>query len=215
MASLSAKTAAHKAAVREGAERLLDAAGIAVDRLPMLNVIFDRMVTLCAESFRYLTSTPPMFTIKAIRSERFGEILDSRADRVALAVFQATAWDSRILVGVDHDLVFTFTEALFGGDGSEPAQTERRRTLEHRAAGRADDLRACRQGHADGVFLRRRDELSVSSGSRRKWNSPASRRARTSHCSARSKCAWADRAGEVLRDHPANGAECDPPEPRT
>ena len=126
MATQSAKVAAHQAAVREGAERLLDAAGIAVDRLPMLNVVFDRMVTLCSESFRYLTSTPPMFTIKAIRSERFGEILDPRADRVALAVFQAPAWDSRILVGVDHELVFTFTEALFGGDGTEPAPTERR-----------------------------------------------------------------------------------------
>ena len=126
MASQSAKIAAHKAAVREGSERLLDAAGIAVERLPMLNVIFDRMVTLCAESFRYLTSTPPMFTLKGIKSERFGEILEPRADHVALAVFQAPAWDSRILVGVDHDLVFTFTEALFGGDGTEPAPSEDR-----------------------------------------------------------------------------------------
>ena len=127
MATQAAKlAAAHKAAVREGSERLLDAAGIPVDRLPMLNVVFDRMVTLCAESFRYLTSTPPMFTLKGIKSQRFAEILEPRADHVALAVFQAPAWDSRILVGVDHDLVFTFTEALFGGDGTEPAPGEDR-----------------------------------------------------------------------------------------
>jgi flagellar motor switch protein FliM len=39
---------------------------------------------------------------------------------VTVAIFQAQAWDTRILIGLDDQLVFATVEALFGGDSSEP-----------------------------------------------------------------------------------------------
>ena len=118
--------AAQTTGARDGSERLLDAAGISIDRMPMLHVIFDRMVAQCSEGLRHLSASPAIFSVGAIKSERFGDILDARASNVVVGIFQAPAWDSSILIGVDHQLVFAFVEALFGGDGSEPALTEQR-----------------------------------------------------------------------------------------
>ena len=37
---------------------LLDAAGISIDRMPMLNVIFDRMAASCTDSLQPMAGTP-------------------------------------------------------------------------------------------------------------------------------------------------------------
>jgi flagellar motor switch protein FliM len=104
--------------IREGSERLLDAAGIPVERMPMLNVILDRTVEQCSENVRHFSATPAIFAVRSVKSERFGDILDTHAENVVVGIFQA--WDTRIIIGADHRLVFTMVEALFGGDASEP-----------------------------------------------------------------------------------------------
>lgn len=43
------------------ADRLLDAAGISVDRLPMLPVVFDRMARLMADAMRQKSPRRPTF----------------------------------------------------------------------------------------------------------------------------------------------------------
>jgi flagellar motor switch protein FliM len=130
--------------MRDGPERLLDAAGISVDRMPMLHVIFDRMVAQCSEGLRHLTANPAFFAVDAIATERLGDILDSRESGVVLAVFYIKAWDARILIGLDHQFVFAMVEALFGGDGSEAALSEQRSlsNVEMRVAQKAFDQAA-------------------------------------------------------------------------
>jgi len=112
--------------LRDGPERLLDTTGISIDRMPMLQVIFDRMVAQCAENLRPLCAAPTFFSVTSIGTERIGDILEAYESNVVVAIFQAQAWDSRILIGLDHNLVFTMVETLFGGDGSEPPHTEKR-----------------------------------------------------------------------------------------
>lgn len=125
-----------------GPERLLDSAGVSVERMPMLHVIFDRMATQCSENARQLSTAPAYFTVNSIKTERIGSILESYEGHAVVAVLQAQAWDARIMFGLDNRLVFTLVEALFGGDGSEAAYAENRplTSLEMRVAQKTFDI---------------------------------------------------------------------------
>ena len=111
---------------RDGPEALLDSAGVSVERMPMLHVIFDRMATQCSESLRQLSTAPGYVSVNSMKTERIGNILESYEGRAVVAVLQAQAWDARIMFGLDNKLVFTLVEALFGGDGSELPYSENR-----------------------------------------------------------------------------------------
>jgi len=56
-------------------DRLLDAAGISIERLPMLRLAIDRMSALCADSFRPMTASPAFFSPTKIATSRIGDIL--------------------------------------------------------------------------------------------------------------------------------------------
>lgn len=101
-------------------DKLLDAAGITVDRLPMLHVIFDRVATHCADGLRHLSASPSYFSVSNIESGRIGDILEFYESNAVAAMFHAVEWDTRILVGFDRDFIFTMVEVLFGSDGTEP-----------------------------------------------------------------------------------------------
>lgn len=102
-------------------DKLLDATGISIDRLPMLQLIFDRLATNCADSVRQMSSSPAYFSFAGVQSQRTGEALRDHAYNAIAGIFHSPEWDSRILVGFDRDLIFTIVEVLFGADGSEPA----------------------------------------------------------------------------------------------
>jgi flagellar motor switch protein FliM len=110
----------------DGPERLLDSGGISLERMPMLNVIFDRIAMQCSESLRQLSTAPAYTSTNSIAMERIGTILDSFEGRVVVAVFHALAWDARIMLALESKFVFTLIEALFGGDGSEAPYNEHR-----------------------------------------------------------------------------------------
>ena len=114
------------AARRDGSEPLLDTAGISVERMPMLHVIFDRMTTQCSEALRQFSSAPAYVTVSSMKTERIGNILESYDGRAVVAVLQAQSWDARVMFGLENRLVFTLAEALFGGDGTEMPYFENR-----------------------------------------------------------------------------------------
>ncbi|GGK31094.1 flagellar motor switch protein FliM [Salinarimonas ramus] len=107
-------------------DRLLDAAGITIDRLPMLHVIFDRVATYCADGLRHMSASPSYFSVSNIESGRIGDILEDYESNAVAAMYHASDWDTRILVGFDRDFVFTMIEVLFGADGSEPPVDDER-----------------------------------------------------------------------------------------
>jgi len=112
--------------LKDVSDKLLDAGGVSVERMPLLNVIFDRMLTQCSENLRAFCSSPAIFTLVNSRTERMGDVLAEFEGKVVVAIFQAGAWDSRILFGVNHEFLFSMVEALFGGDGTEAAEKEDR-----------------------------------------------------------------------------------------
>ncbi|MCP3472697.1 FliM/FliN family flagellar motor switch protein [Bradyrhizobium sp. CCGUVB1N3] len=99
---------------------LLDAAGISIDRMPMLNVIFDRMAASCTDSLQPMAGTPCYFSVNDISNARVGDVVKDYEGNAVAAVLYAEQWDARVLVMLDRDFVFTMVEALFGSDGAEP-----------------------------------------------------------------------------------------------
>ena len=57
-------------------DKLLDAAGITIDRLPMLHIIFDRLATISADALRHMSASPSYFSLSNIEHGRIGEVLD-------------------------------------------------------------------------------------------------------------------------------------------
>src|SRR3954469_12125717 len=99
---------------------LLDAAGISIDRMPMLKVIFDRMAVTCTDSLQPMAGTPCYFSVNDISNGRIRDIVkDYEANAVAEVIY-AEQWDTRVLIMLDRDFVFTMVEAMFGSDGAEP-----------------------------------------------------------------------------------------------
>ncbi|MCK0207916.1 FliM/FliN family flagellar motor switch protein [Starkeya koreensis] len=105
---------------------LLDAAGLSLDKLPMLHVIFDRMATACAESLRQLAASQAYYSLSHVESGRIGDVLDSYEGMAIVGVFHSPEWDSHVIVGFDRDFVFSMIEVLFGADGSEPPVDDER-----------------------------------------------------------------------------------------
>ena len=100
-------------------DRLLDAASLSPDQLPMLQVIFDRVGAQLTDRLRKLCSSLPHFTLNSIGTGRLGATLASYELNAVAGVFHVPAWDNRVIAGFDRDFVFTMIEALFGGDGAE------------------------------------------------------------------------------------------------
>ncbi|REF86121.1 flagellar motor switch protein FliM [Methylovirgula ligni] len=123
-------------------ERLFDSAGVSLDRMPMLRVIFDRLAMQCSENARQLSTAPAYFSVHSIKTERIGKILEAAEGKAVVAVLHVQAWDARIMVGLDNKLIFALVEALFGGDGSESPYIENRAltNIEMRVAQKAFDL---------------------------------------------------------------------------
>lgn len=97
---------------------LADQAGLSLERLPMLPVIFDRVATQCSEGLRQVSTAVTQLEIEEVATGRLGDILDRSGAGIA-AVYHCRELDSQILIGLDRPFLFTLVEAIFGGDGSE------------------------------------------------------------------------------------------------
>ena len=106
--------------------RILEAAGLALDRLPMLNVIFDRLATACGDGLKHLAASSIFYTLSGVESGRLGDFLDAYDANAVVAIFHAPEWDGHVLVGFDRDFIFTVMEVLFGADGTEPPVEDER-----------------------------------------------------------------------------------------
>src|SRR5438270_1389934 len=86
---------------------LLEAAGISIERMPMLKVIFDRMAVNCTESLQPMAGTSCYFSVNGISNGRVGDIVKDYESNAVAAVLYAEQWDARVLVTLDRDFVFT------------------------------------------------------------------------------------------------------------
>jgi len=98
-----------------GIHALLNSALVSYERLPMLDIIFDRMVRMMSTSLRNFTSDNIEVSLDNITSVRFGDYLNSIPLPAMLAVFRAEEWDNYGLMTIDSSLIYSIVDVLLGG----------------------------------------------------------------------------------------------------
>jgi len=98
-----------------GIRAIIDSGVVSYERLPMLEIIFDRLVRLTTSSLRQFTSDNVEVSLDRITSVRFGDYLNSIPLPAILAVFKAEQWDNYGLVTVDSNLIYSVIDVLLGG----------------------------------------------------------------------------------------------------
>ena len=98
-----------------GIRAIIDSALVSYERLPMLEVVFDRLVRMMSTSLRNFTSDNVEVSIDNITSIRFGDYLNSIPLPAMLAVLKAEEWDNYGLITIDSALIYSIVDVLLGG----------------------------------------------------------------------------------------------------
>ena len=100
---------------QSGIQRIVSAGLVSYERLPMLEIVFDRLVRIMSTSLRNFTSDNVEVGIDSIVSLRFGDYLDSVPLPAMLAVFKVDEWDNFGLLVIDSALIYSIVDVLLGG----------------------------------------------------------------------------------------------------
>ena len=98
-----------------GVQALINSALVSYERLPMLEIVFDRLVRLATTSLRNFTSDNVEVSLESISSVRFGDYLNSIPLPAILSVIKAEEWDNFGLLTVDSNLIYSMIDVLLGG----------------------------------------------------------------------------------------------------
>lgn len=109
-----------------GLRAIINSAMVSYERLPMLEVIYDRLVRLLTTSLRNFTSDNVEVSLDTITSMRFGDYLNSIPLPAMLAVYRAVEWDNLALITIDSGLIYGIVDILLGGRSSPAVRVEGR-----------------------------------------------------------------------------------------
>ena len=109
-----------------GLRAIINSAMVSYERLPMLEVIYDRLVRLLTTSLRNFTSDNVEVSLDTITSTRFGDYLNSIPLPAMLAVYKAVEWDNFALITIDSGLIYGIVDILLGGRSSPAVRVEGR-----------------------------------------------------------------------------------------
>src|SRR5260221_7443127 len=98
-----------------GIAAIVNSALVSYERLPMLEVVFDRLVRMMSTSLRNFTSDNVEVSLDNITSIRFGDYLNSIPLPAMLSVFKAEEWDNFGLLTIDSALIYSVVDVLLGG----------------------------------------------------------------------------------------------------
>jgi len=98
-----------------GVRAIINSALVSYERLPMLEVVFDRLVRMMTTTMRNFTSDNVEVSLDNITSIRFGDYLNSIPLPAMLTVFKAEEWDNYGLLVVDSSLIYSIVDVLLGG----------------------------------------------------------------------------------------------------
>ena len=98
-----------------GIQALLNSSTVSYERLPMLEIVFDRLVRMMSTSLRNFTQDNVEVTLDSIVSLRFGDYLNSVPLPAMMTVFKAEEWDNYGLLTIDSSLIYSTVDVLLGG----------------------------------------------------------------------------------------------------
>ncbi|MDX1974884.1 MAG: flagellar motor switch protein FliM [Rickettsiales bacterium] len=112
---------------REGIYAILDKSMTAYEKLPMMEVVFDRLVRQLSTSLRNFTSENVDVSLESMTSIRFEDYLNSIPLPALLVVFRAMEWENYGIVTVDSSQIYSMVDILLGGRKSNrPVRIEGR-----------------------------------------------------------------------------------------
>src|ERR1700752_270647 len=100
---------------KSGVRAIINSALVSYERLPMLEIVFDRLVRLRTPSLRNFTSDNVEVSLDSITSIRFGDYLNSIPLPAILSVFHAEELDNYGLFTADSNLIYSIVDVLLGG----------------------------------------------------------------------------------------------------
>lgn len=111
----------------DGIFAILDKSTTAYEKLPMMEVVFDRMVRQLSTSLRNFTSENVDVSLDSMISIRFDDYLNSIPLPALLVVFRAVEWENFGIVTVDSSQIYAMVDILLGGRKSnKPVRVEGR-----------------------------------------------------------------------------------------
>ena len=110
-----------------GIQAVLNSSLVSYERLPMLDIVFDRLVRLMSTSLRNFTSDNVEVSLDEITAVRFGDFINGIPLPAMICVFKAEEWDNYGLMTVDSSLIYSIVDVLLGGRrGTAPMRIEGR-----------------------------------------------------------------------------------------
>ena len=99
----------------DGIFAILDKSMTAYDKLPMMEVVFDRMVRQLSTTLRNFTAKNVDVSLDSMTSSRFEDYLNSIPLPALMIVFRAVEWENLGLVTMDSSLIYSLVDILLGG----------------------------------------------------------------------------------------------------
>jgi len=122
---------------------ILDKALSGFEKMPMLEVVFDRLVRTLAASLRNFTSETVEVSLVSITSLRFEDYLNSIPLPALLVLFRAVEWENFGILAIDSSQIYSTVDILLGGRRSaRPIRIEGRpyTTIEQDIVKRISDI---------------------------------------------------------------------------
>lgn len=100
---------------RSGLRALVESDVVNQERLPMLEVVCDRVIRTLATNMRHLTSDAIDVSLDEVSSGRFGELMNRVALPAMFGVFRVEEWDNYGVMVIEPALIYAVVDALLGG----------------------------------------------------------------------------------------------------
>lgn len=104
----------------EGLKQLIEAPRMALDKSQALRDLFDRFASDCTLETRELSAAPCSIKLNGMSSGTAWHLLVTYQAGFA-CVFHCPQWEQPLVIGCDRRFAHSLLEAMYGGDGSEPA----------------------------------------------------------------------------------------------
>src|ERR1700730_10909430 len=98
-----------------GIRAISDSAMVSYERLPMLEIVFDRLVRLMTTSLRNFTSVNVEVSLDRLTSMRFGGSTVPSQLPAVLSFFKAEEWESFGLATVDSNRIYSMIDVVLCG----------------------------------------------------------------------------------------------------
>ena len=98
-----------------GIKAVLERSLQSYDKLPMLEIIFEKFVRQLSTALRNLTSESVNISILEFNSLRFGNYFCTLTNNFSIAIFRAVEWENFGLIILENKMIFSFVDLLLGG----------------------------------------------------------------------------------------------------